>query len=118
VDLPVPVGISETLLCPMPDVSQFLRMFAGTLTYSEPRTVSVIISHNMLQLLVLLLLLLLLLLILLVVLYGCETWSVTLREENRLNVFENRVLRRIYGPRGDEVTGEWKKLHTEELHDL
>jgi hypothetical protein len=53
-----------------------------------------------------------------VVLYGCETWSLTLREENRLRVFENRVLRRIFGPRRDEVTGEWRKLHNEELHSL
>jgi hypothetical protein len=44
------------------------------------------------------------------VLYGCETWSLTLREERRLRVFENRVLRRIFGPRRDEVTGEWRKL--------
>jgi hypothetical protein len=54
----------------------------------------------------------------LVVLYGCETWSLTLREEHRLGVFENRVLRRIFGPKTDEVTGEWRKLHNEELHDL
>jgi hypothetical protein len=53
-----------------------------------------------------------------VVLYGCETWSLTLREEPRLRVFENRVLRRIFGPKWDEVTGEWRKLHNEELHDL
>jgi hypothetical protein len=53
-----------------------------------------------------------------VVLYGCETWSVTLREEHRLGVFENRVLRRIFEPKRDEVTGEWRKLHNEELHDL
>jgi hypothetical protein len=53
-----------------------------------------------------------------VVLYGCETWSLTLREENRLTVFENRVLRRIFGPKRDEVTGEWRKLHNEELHIL
>jgi hypothetical protein len=53
-----------------------------------------------------------------VVLYGCETWSLTLREESRLGVFENRVLRRIFGPKRDEVTGEWRKLHNEELHDL
>jgi hypothetical protein len=53
-----------------------------------------------------------------VVLYGCETWSVTLREEHRLRVFENRVLRRIFGPKRDEVTGEWRKLHNEELHIL
>jgi hypothetical protein len=53
-----------------------------------------------------------------VVLYGCETWSLTLREEHRLRVFENRVLRRIYGPKRDEVTGEWRKLHNEELRDL
>jgi hypothetical protein len=53
-----------------------------------------------------------------VVLYGYETWSLTLREEHRLRVFENRMLRRIYGPKRDEVTGEWRKLHNEELHDL
>ena len=53
-----------------------------------------------------------------VVLYGCETWSLTLREERRLRVFENRVLRRIFGPKRDEVTGEWKKLHNEELNHL
>jgi hypothetical protein len=53
-----------------------------------------------------------------VVLYGCETWSLTLREENRLRVFENRVLRRIFGPKRDEVTGEWRKLQNEELHIL
>jgi hypothetical protein len=45
-----------------------------------------------------------------VVLYGCETWSLTLKEERRLRVFENRVLRRIFGPKRDEVTGEWRKL--------
>ena len=50
--------------------------------------------------------------------YGCETWSLTLREERRLRVFENRVLRRIFGPKRDEVTGEWKKLHNEELNHL
>ena len=53
-----------------------------------------------------------------VVLYGCETWSLTLREEHRLRVFENRVLRRIFGPRRDGVTGEWRKLHNEEFNDL
>jgi len=52
------------------------------------------------------------------VLYGCETWSLTLRDEHRLRVFENRVLRRIYGPKRDEVTGEWRKLHNEDLNDL
>jgi len=51
-----------------------------------------------------------------VVLYGCETWSLTLREERRLRVFENRVLRRIFGSERDEVTGEWRKLHKEELN--
>jgi hypothetical protein len=51
-----------------------------------------------------------------VVLYGCETWSLTLREERRLRVFENRVLRRISGSKRDEVTGEWGKLHSEELN--
>jgi hypothetical protein len=53
-----------------------------------------------------------------VVLYGCEAWSLTLREESRLKVFENRVLRRVFGPKRDEVTGEWRKLHNEELNDL
>jgi hypothetical protein len=53
-----------------------------------------------------------------VVLYGCETWSLTLREEHRLRVSENRVLRRIFGPKRDEVTGEWRKLHNEELCNL
>jgi hypothetical protein len=52
------------------------------------------------------------------VLYGCETWSLTLREERRLRVFENRVLRRIFGPKRDELTGEWKKIHNEELNNL
>jgi len=56
--------------------------------------------------------------ILSVVLYGCETWSLTLREERRLRVFENKVLRRIFGSKSDEVTGEWRKLHSEELNDL
>jgi hypothetical protein len=51
-------------------------------------------------------------------LYGCETWSLTLREEHKLGVFEHRVLKRIFGPKRDEVTGEWRKLHDEELHDL
>jgi hypothetical protein len=53
-----------------------------------------------------------------VVLYECETWSLTLREERRLRVSENRVLRRIFGPKRDEVLGEWRKLHNEELRDL
>ena len=53
-----------------------------------------------------------------VVLYGCETWLLTLREERRLRVFENRVLRRIFGPKRDEVTKEWRKLHIEELNEL
>jgi len=53
-----------------------------------------------------------------VVLYGCETWSLTLREGRRLRVFENRVLRRVFGPKRDEVTMEWRKLHNEELNDL
>jgi hypothetical protein len=53
-----------------------------------------------------------------VVLYGCETCYLTVREEHRLTVFENRVLRRIFGPKRDEVMGEWRKLHNEELHNL
>jgi hypothetical protein len=56
--------------------------------------------------------------ILLVVLYGCETWSLTLREECRLRFFVNRALRRIFGPRRDEITGEWRRLHNEELYAL
>ena len=52
------------------------------------------------------------------VLYGCETWSLTLREERRLRVFENRVLRRVFGQKRDEVTGKWRKLHNEKLSDL
>jgi len=51
-------------------------------------------------------------------LFGCETWSLTLREERRLRVFENRVLRRIFVPKRDEVTEEWRRLHNEELNDL
>jgi hypothetical protein len=51
-------------------------------------------------------------------LYGCETWSLTLREEHRLRVFENKVLRRIFGPKRDEATGGWRKLQNEELRDL
>jgi hypothetical protein len=53
-----------------------------------------------------------------VVLYGCEAWSLTLGEEHGLRVFENRVLRRIFGPKRNEVTGGWRKLHDEELHGL
>jgi len=53
-----------------------------------------------------------------VFLYGCETWSLTMMEERRLRVFENRVLRRLFGPRGDEVTGKWRKIYNEELNDL
>jgi hypothetical protein len=56
--------------------------------------------------------------ILSVVLYCCEIWSLTLREEHRLRVFENRVLRGIFEPNRDEVTGGWRKLHNEKLHDL
>ena len=53
-----------------------------------------------------------------VVLYGCETWLLTLREEHRLRAFQNRALRRIFRPKRDGVTGEWRKLHNEELNDL
>jgi len=53
-----------------------------------------------------------------IVLYGCETWSLTLREERKLRDFENMTLRRIFGPRRDEVTVEWRRLHNEELNDL
>jgi hypothetical protein len=56
--------------------------------------------------------------ILAVILYECETWFLTLKEEQRLRVFENRVLRRIFGPKRGEVTGGWRKLHNEELHNL
>jgi hypothetical protein len=57
-------------------------------------------------------------LILPVVLYGCETWSLTLREEHELRVLEDRILRRIFGPKRDEVTGEWRKFHKEKFHIL
>ena len=53
-----------------------------------------------------------------VVVYGCETWPLTLTEECRMKVYENRVLRRIFGPKRDKVTGEWRKPHSEELDDL
>ena len=53
-----------------------------------------------------------------VVSYGCETWSLTLREERRLRVFESRVLKRVFGPKRDVVTGEWRKPHNEELTNL
>jgi hypothetical protein len=53
-----------------------------------------------------------------VVLYGCETWSLTVRDEHKLRVFENGVLRRIFGPTRDGVLGGWRKLHNEELHNL
>jgi hypothetical protein len=53
-----------------------------------------------------------------VVLYGYETWSFTLTEEHRIRVFENRVLRRIFGPKRNEVTGDWRKLHSEGLHSV
>ena len=56
--------------------------------------------------------------ILSVVWYGCETWSFTLREQRRLRVLENRVLRKIFGPMRDEVTGEWRMFNNEELNDL
>jgi len=51
-------------------------------------------------------------------LYGCETWLLTLREERKLEVFDNKVLRRTFGPKGDEVTVEWRKLHNEKFNDL
>jgi hypothetical protein len=53
-----------------------------------------------------------------VVLYGCETWSLTLRDKHRLRVFQNRVLRRLFGTKRDEVTEEWRRLHNEKLYDL
>jgi hypothetical protein len=53
-----------------------------------------------------------------VILYWCETWSLTLREEHRLRVFENKMLSKIFGPKRDEVTGGWRKLNNEELRDL
>jgi hypothetical protein len=53
-----------------------------------------------------------------VVLYGYETWSLILWDEHRLRMFENKVLRKIFGPKTDVVTGEWRRLHNEELYDL
>jgi hypothetical protein len=53
-----------------------------------------------------------------VVLYGCETWSLTLREDHRLRVLVKKALRKIFGPKRDEVIGIWTKLHNEELHKL
>jgi hypothetical protein len=50
--------------------------------------------------------------------YGCETWSLTLREEHRLRLFQNRVLRRIFGPKTDDITGDWRRQHKEEVYDL
>jgi hypothetical protein len=76
----------------------FLVSSACRTHFSSPSTVTIIIVS--------------------VILYGCETWSLTLREEHRLRVFENRVLRRIFGPTRDEITGEWRKLHSWELHNL
>ena len=52
------------------------------------------------------------------ILYGFDNWSLTLREERRLRMFENRVLRRVFGPKREELTGEWRRLHNEELNDL
>jgi hypothetical protein len=51
-------------------------------------------------------------------LYGCETWSVTLKEEHRLRLLKDRVLRKIFGPRRNELRGDWRRLLNEELHDL
>ena len=53
-----------------------------------------------------------------VIVYGCESWSTTLANEHKLRVFENKVLRKIYGPKRDEITGEWRRLHNEELQGL
>jgi hypothetical protein len=53
-----------------------------------------------------------------VVVYGCETWSLTLREESRMRFFDNRVPRRIFEPKRDEIKGEWRRLHNEELNDV
>jgi hypothetical protein len=52
------------------------------------------------------------------VVHGCETWSLTLREERKLRVYENMVLRRIFGPKRDDMTGEWRNIHNEEINDL
>ena len=53
-----------------------------------------------------------------VILYGYESWNTTLADEHKLRVFENKGLRKIYGPKRDEMTGEWRRLHNEELHGL
>jgi hypothetical protein len=56
--------------------------------------------------------------ILLAVFYECETWSLTLREDRKLRVFENRVLRELFGPKRDDVAGDWRRLHNQELDDM
>jgi len=70
------------------------------------------------EVIIMIMMIIIIIIILPVILYGCETWSLTLREERKLSVSENMVLRRIFGPRRDEVTGEWCRLHNEELNDL
>ena len=75
----------------------------------------VILTHTLI--IIIIIIMILTIIILPVVLYGCETWSLTLREDSRLRVFENRILRRIFGPKRD-VNGEWRRLHNEELHNL
>ena len=73
---------------------------------------------TMIMMMMMVIIIIIIIIILPVVLYGCEAWSLILREERKLRVSENMVLRRIFGPRRDEVTGEWRRLHNEELNDL
>ena len=88
--------------------------------YSYP-VFSFFLSFLLLILIIIILILIIIMviitIILPVVLYGCETWYLTLREEYRLRAFENRILRRIFGPKRDE-NGEWRRLHNEELHSF
>ena len=96
----------------------YINKFVGLHICYFPALFAPEYCHSVLILLNLCLLLIYRTIISPVVLYGCETWSLALRGESKLRVFENMVLRRIFGPRRDEVTGEWRRLHNEEINDL